>query len=278
MTVRYLEKFNNTADTVSYVFPLQAYEWIESQPMRTPLQALVGAHYAYDYLGTGVGIKDSGVEQIKFLDVQSSTANLESDLVTLRQKLWANGRGKLYTLDSGGTRLWSYARLVSMPQMTIAVGMQRHAAIAIDFRRESDWFASSVTTGSTSIVTTPTSWTWVNSGNAPVYAMTILIGGGGSGAPNAPTLTNNTNGYSYSTKRVGAGANAQIKVDTGANLYQYSTDSVNFANDYANFTRGANQVGVFRLEPGNNSITLTDQATPGTQNYFVSISFYAPWH
>lgn len=273
---RYLEKYENSAGTVSYVWPLNAYEWQSSQSLRTPNSLIAGADYAYDLRGSLPGLKALAQERVRFLDVQASTSALETDLDSLRSELWQIGRGKLYVLDSAASRRWAYARLAAMPEMTLGVGMTRHVPVSLQFDRYSDWFATSLTTHTEAVAVSPKTFTVNNPGNAPVTLMTIRLRSSSAAGFTNPLLENLTNGYSWSSTRDAASVNDELKVDTDAMTVQRSTDDgVSYTNDFALFSRGLTQIGYFRLEPGDNSVRYTDGGTP---NLDIVFTYYASYH
>lgn len=276
MAIRYAEKFENAGGTVTYTWPVNAYEWQSSQPLRTPAAAISGADYAFDLRGNLAGLKAVAQERVRFLDVQTTTALLETDLDSMRSELLTIGRGKLYVLDSAASRRWAYARLAAMPEMALGVGMSRHVPISLQFDRYSDWFATALTTHTEAVAVTPKTFTVNNPGNAAAVWMAIRLRSSSAAGFTNPLLENLTNGYSWSSTRDAASTDDELKVDCEALTVSYSiNDGGSYANDFSLFTRGSTQVGYFRLEPGDNSIRYTGGGTPSLD---VVFSFYAPWH
>lgn len=109
-----------------------------------------------------------------------------------------------------------------------------------------------------------------NPGNAPVYDAVLIL----KGTFTDPAITNTTNGYVLSSTRDGAATSDWLKFDAGRHTVEFSSNSgVVYANDFANFVRAATQVGLMKLEPGNNSFTFT-----GMTSATLAWSFSGAWH
>lgn len=275
--MRYLEKFEDRTGATSYVFPNKMYEWDSAQSLRTPLSPVVGASYSYDHFGYARAPKDNANESVRFFDVQASVAALETDLDSLRSKMYEAGRGKLWTLASDGTRRWAWARITAMPSINIITGMFRHVPVSLTFERMSDWYSETLTSANSGVIAaTPTTFSIVNAGNAAVKNAIILLKSQGATGFTNPVLLNQTNGYQVSTTRDGVSATDILKIDAGAMAVQYSTNNgAAYADDYALATLGAQQVGLMQLEPGSNQFRYSDGATP---NLIISWTFYPAYH
>ena len=86
------------------------------------------------------------------------------------------------------------------------------------------------------------------------------------------TLTNNRNGYSFSSTRDAASNQDVLAVHAGnvpiagTSPVGYSTNGgASFINDFANFSRGGLRVAFFRLDPGTNELVATCAGTPNFQ-------------
>ncbi len=143
---RILEKFTSIDGSVSYTFPLANYEWDSSQPLRAGTDSVIGAHYGFDYLGNAPGLKDFATETLRVLDLQATPTAVDTDVDSMLSGMWSCGRGKLYTKDSSSVERWAYARLVSMPSLSWKAGDIFSKTVAWNFRRQSDWFATGLTT------------------------------------------------------------------------------------------------------------------------------------
>ena len=274
---RYLEKFENDGGTVSQVFPVKQYEWESSQGLRAPSAAIAGAHYELDLLGTGLGLKSSARERLRFLIPNITVATIETDFDTLKEKIYKIGRGKLYVINAAGdTRRWAYARPLMLPSSLVRVGQPRVLTVsALEFRRDSDWFGAAQSINQT-VSASPTTWTVTNPGNAPVYnAIMRLRANGAAGFAN-PMIENLTNGYYWSSSRGSISANSELKVDAGKATVEWSdNDGSSYADDFALFTRGTLQVQFMKLDVGANSIRYSGSGTPSLD---VLFTFDAPWH
>lgn len=270
--IRYLEKLTSEDGLLSYTFPVDDYEHEAEQRYREASEAIIGADYAHDFGGVQPWAKDVGNEAVRFTIWGTSEADAESQFDTCAATLRRIGRGKLYALASDGSRRWAWAKLAARPTYSARVDDFYNVAVALRFRRFSDWFASSPTTGTQAVAATPTQFSISNPGNAPVLAAVFRLRSNGAAGFTNPSLTNLTNGYSVSSTRDAANGNSELKIDAGAARVLWSTDDgANYADDYALATLGALQVGLMRLEPGSNVMRYTDGATP---NLSLEWSFY----
>lgn len=277
MTLYHLEKFEDRTGALSYTFPLQMYEWQSQQGLALPSSPVIGASYSYDHFNYSNAPKMDSLETVRFVNLRSSPAALETDLDSLRAVMYRAGRGKLFTIDSAGNRRWCWARVSDMPSFTFTPGLFRHLPVAISFKRMSDWYDVSQTSVTSALITVSgTTFTVTNSGNAVVKnAIISLLSKNATGFTN-PVLLNQTNGYQVSSTRDGTSVNDILKIDAGAASIQYSSNNgATYADDYALATIGAAQVGLMNLEPGSNQFKYTDGATPNLQ---VKVEFYPAFH
>lgn len=273
---RTLEKFEDVAGSVSQLMPDAEFEWSTRQALQNPFATISGANYGYRHQGTAPAVKAFAYESVtcSILATPGQTpADVDTAYDALKQKLWSIGRGKIFTIDSAGTRRWAYASLQAMPEMRWRAGDIFEIALVISFVRESDWYSTTLTTGSG---TMGGAVVIANPGNAPVWNAIITIGG----TYTNPVVTNNTaviyntaaQKYILQTNRDGTNANHRVKFDAGEDSVEYAPDAVTYADDYANFVR--NQVHQMRLDPGNNSFTGTGVSASTTLYW----SFYAAYH
>lgn len=292
-TIRYVEKFENIAGTISYTFPLNGYEAEIAQPFRTPLSIGVGADYAHDHLGYGLAPRDPGRIRIRALAVESSEANLEAEIDEARAECYRIGLGYLYRLDSdGSTRRRCLARIASMPTITRAVGQFVHMPIIFDFIQLSDWFATSATTGTEAGVTANSkAVTIANGGNLPVRSGLVFTLTANAAAGWGPiTIENTTTGQALVTTRVAETDGATLVIGNPDYAVEYNSGRSSLVvgqsgryvgkavvgnhaarNDYALITLSD---GFLYLEPGNNSFVITMAGSP---NYDFDYSFYAAY-
>jgi len=275
MATRHLEKFTNSAGTVSYSFPLNMAEYAPSQPLRQPSVQIAGADYAYRLRGSLPGLKALGQERVRFLNVGATSAAVESAIDEMRSELFKIGMGKGYLLDSDASERWAWMDLAAMPEITVAVRRELIIPTLLTLNRYTDWFGAAQSVNQT-VAASPTTWTVTNPGNANAYAVVMrLRANTGTGFVN-PRLDNLTNGYYWSSTRDSASADDELKVDAGAQTVQYSPDDgVSYANDFSLFTRGTSQIAYMVLAPGDNSIRYTGGGSPSLD---VLITFDAVYH
>jgi hypothetical protein len=275
-SVRFLEKFVSLSGAVSYTFPLKAYEWESVESLRTAFLESVGMDFAFDALHNAPAPRNVANETVRFIIVGANASAVDTEVDAMKAKLYNIGRGKLYTIDNAGTRRWCYARLTAMPDVRVAVPALVHVPASVQFQRFSPWFAESITTVTTAIVTTnPKTFTVTNAGNVPVKVVSFRFRSNSNTGFTNPALLNSINSYSFSSTRDAASANSELKVDTEDLSVKFSADDgMSYADDFANFTIGSNQGSFFQLEPGDNSIVYTDGGTPDLS---LEIAFYTPY-
>lgn len=280
MTLRFIEKFESIAGTISYSFSLKGMEAQFEQTLRAPRGIGVGANYAHDHLGYGISPKDPGRIRVRCISVETTEANLEAELDEARGECYRIGLGYLYRLDSdGSTRRRCLARLESMPGWTRTVGQFVHAPLMFDFVQLSDWMATTATTGSQLIDTPVESVTVNNPGNLPVYAATFRLRNTGTTRATRPVIFNATTGQYMAFLRSMSGPDHELYVDTETGTVQYSeSNGAGYVNDYSNFAGG-----FMRLDPGDNTIrVLCGRAHPlpwlnciSDPDFTLEWSFYA---
>ena len=279
MAIRYLEKFENAAASISYVFPLGMYEWQSQGGMRVPLVPAIGMDYAFDMLGIAQAIMEPVQETVRGVLRESSLANAEAEIDEMRSELIRAGRGKLFTLSSDGSRRWAWARLAAMPEISISHRLGHIGSghpFILQFTRLSEWFGSSLTSDTETITTSPTTYTVNNSGNLPARLLKIRLRANTSAGITNPKVTNMTNGYVFETARDSSSVDSEIRLDTERGVVEFSTDNgANYTDDFAQLVIPTTQVVLaFQLEPGDNSIKYEGG---GTVNVDVVFEFYPHW-
>lgn len=261
--ILYLEKFANAAGTITYTFPLDDLEYTAEQGYRAATAELAGADYAHDFAGSAPWVKSTGSESLSFTIWGASETAAIAEFDSMAGKLRQIGRGKLTALLPDGSRRWAWAKLTGRPSYVEQPLSFYNVPVSLRFERFSDWYASSATTGTQAITASPTTVTITNAGNAPVRGVVFRLRANGAGGFTEPTIANLTNGYSVASSRTAAGADDEIRIDSGAVRVQYSTtNGASYEDDYDSVTLGDTQIGLFRLEPGANSIRYTDTGTP----------------
>lgn len=275
-TQRYAEKFTSIDGLTSYTFPQYSYEWDSQQAFRPTAAYAVGADYPHDYMGANHWAKAAGQETVRFSIVGSADASaLDTDIDTMLGAFGQIGLGKLYTLGADASRRWCYAKLSSRPVANVRVQEWMRQPVSLSFTRLSDWLASSLTTGTVTLNSSPKTFTITNPGNETVKGAAALLltlrSGGVSGFTN-PRLENLTTGHRIDITRTAANSSARSKVDCEKEAVTYSTDGgSSYSNDYSNVTLPVAQIALFALAPGDNSIRYTDGGSP---NAYLDYEFY----
>ncbi len=266
---RYLEKFVDLAASVSYTFPLKAYQLDDSQPLRTAFQTIIGADYPVDLLGFGLAPKDAGRLTHRVYIVASSGAGVDSALDEMRHKLRAIGGGKLYTLDSSSAERWAYARLTNMPTTSWKAGDLNFIAAILEWTRLSNWYASSSYAMTFSIDADPKTITVANTGDDAVLNAILTL----KNTFGPVTITNTTNGFEIDSTQVGADSDDWLKIDAGQGLVLFSADGgATYAGAFATVTLPTQQIQLMRLEPGNNTLVIT-----GANGATLDVAFPIPF-
>jgi hypothetical protein len=272
--LRYLEKFESANGLVSCVFPGDDYEYEPEQGYRRTDAGVLG-DYAHDFLGGSPWLKEPGSEAVRFTIWGSSAGNVDSTYDSLVGECREIGLGKLFLLDSAGTRRWCWAKLGERPTYEVGIDQYFHAPVSLRFVRYSDWLSTSLQTGSVDLDATPKTFSITNPGNARVRGAAALLFTI-AGTFTNPILKNVTLDQQVASSRDGSAAAHVLKVDCERESVEWSTDTgASYADDYANVTLPATQVALLELAPGENDFEYTDGGAPaGTLNY----QFYPAWH
>lgn len=276
--VRYLEKFTSSDGGTSVTFPGDLYEYESNQDYRQATAAGVGADYAHDYFGSNPWPKAAANENVRFVIWQTTAALVESTYDTLVSSCRRIGMGKLYTLDSDGSRRWAWAKLEARPSWKTDWGQYYNAPVSLRFTRFSDWLGTTQVTGTVTLNSTPKTFTITNPGNEAVKgaaALLLTLRANASAGFTAPQLVNAATNQQINSARNSASVNSRLRIDCEKEAVQYSNDGGStWTNDYANVTLPAIQQALMTLAPGDNVFTYTDG---GTANAFLDYQFYAPY-
>jgi len=257
---RYLSKFTSSDGSESYTFGLQRYQWQPQQQLRSPVSLVAGAAYSFRHLGTAPALKNAATERVRFV-LTDTSANIDTEIDTLKE-VGLVGLGKLWTEGADASLRWAWAELAEMPEVTIEAGRLGFQPVILGFNRFSDWFAETQTTGSETLTASGQTFTITNSGNAPVEAVVFRLRSSAVNGFTNPQLVNDTNDYEFSSTSDGATADHELRVDTETGEVELSDDDgATYANDLAQFSRGAAQIVYMRLEPGANSMRYVDGGT-----------------
>jgi len=262
--------FESTDGLTVVTFGLAEQQWKEQHPLVTPSAAVIGANYPHDYLGLSPAYKGPADEQLNYVVLESTPTQVDSDLDTLEANIFNIGLGRLYTTGADGTRRWAWARPVAMPAVTWNSGDIFMKTVFVDFRRQSDWYATSTSSYTTTVTAgqSPKSVTWNNPGTAKMKLTITAVALGSSGYSAGFTINNTTVWTSplgqMTTSRVSVSTNSRVEFDSTRQRVRYSTDAgVTWADDYASVTLPDVQPDfVIELAPGDNTIVFTVGGTP----------------
>ena len=277
MSRRQLEKFTNAAGQNAYEFHLHYdLEWESIQEHRTPVADVVAASYAFDLLGDGLAPKVMGTEKVRFNLIQDSGTELDIELDTVKARLRRNGRGKLWTVGGNEDRRWTVARVAGTPEIRLDHLNATWAPVVVAFRRYSDWYAEAATEVGKTVTASPTAIEVTNGGTADATALVIELAANASNGFVNPRIDNVTTGEWMRVNRTAANSNHRIRIDTGKNRVEYSTDGGNtWTDDYPNLEVEGAQAGLLTLVPGINDLDYSQAS--GTPNVDVTVTFHAPY-
>ena len=293
MTIRYLDRFVSADGSLKYAFPPNGLEWSEQAAVRTASKPALGADGAHDFQGTGVSPRGSVQVSIRFQDVQTTEALVESDWNNLQRYLHQGGMGKLWMIDSDSVRRWSRARIIAMPDVPRLPGQLLHVPVVARFQREPYWYSESGALGQQASVSATQAVTITNAGNAfirdgLVMSLTAVVKGGFE----RPRITNETTGEVVSSTRYARAPGAvwmidasdlSVRADPSPGLVvgragSYVGNAVvggpRFVNDYELATLGSRQSGLMSLAPGANTIIIQNEGGP---DYLFDWSYFAAW-
>ena len=272
--VRYAEKFENSAGSVSYTFPADNYVYRVDQPFRSSLEVISGADYAVDYAGSLPWPKAIAVERVTGMIWGASGAGADTEFDTMCQKLINTGLGKLYVKDQAGARRWCWAKLAARPGYGTDAYAFSNIPFELEFMRFSDWYGTTIVNFSQAIAASPTTVTLSNAGNAPVRNIEFRIRSSGVGGFASPLLTNDDNGYAVGSLRTALSADDEIRIDTARKAIEYSQDNgTSYVSDFSQFVMGGLQVGWFVIDAGGNDVIVT-----GMTSGVFEANYYPAYH
>lgn len=290
---RHLYKFDAPTGVPSVAFPTTAMRWESKQLSRINAQTSVssgssassdvglayaiGTSYAIDLLSGLPAPKEISQETVSMTigGPAMSGPQLDAQLDAMRAALVTIGLGRLWTIDDSGGLRWAWARITQLPEVSLGVAQIGYVSLQVVFVRLSDWLSPTETQLVETVTTTPYTFTASPAGTATINAVTFLLTANAAGGFDAPTLTNNLTGETWSSTRVAANGD-QLRVDTGRMAVEYSTDGgTTWTPDYANFSFGATQADFMRLGATGNSLTLTNSGTPDCT---LDVSWFDAWH
>lgn len=287
---RRIEKFENLSGSVSVALPLFELEWESAQALRAPQAQPLGTSYSYDLLAGNPALFGAGAERVRCLLYESAgPSTVDSSLDTLMAGVWKIGVGKLFTIDSGGTRRWAYARVQSMPALTWRAGDILSKGVALDLLRLSPWLGTTAITSTRTVTTATDTYTVSNSGNLPATIIEVRFRSNSAAGFTNPKIENLTSVqtpfgsvlYTFESARDAVSSNGEVRLYTGSPVeapsVKYSNDNGStYADDFAQITLPTvHRVLAFALAPGNNSLKATIGGTPNVDVELTAWAAYA---
>ncbi|CCF83652.1 hypothetical protein [Nitrolancea hollandica] len=276
VAVRYLDRFTSADGATVVTFPIELYEWQSKQELRTAFAPIVGGDYAVDLLGGDPAGKQPGAESLSF-DVGEDTDGAINTLIDdLKADCHRIGSGKLWTTDAAGNRRWAWARATGMPGYAVNINNELVVPVALEFTRLSDWFGETLQTHTEEIVSTPHTFNLTTQGNAPVQAVVIRFRANGAGGYTNPKLRNKTNGENFTVNRIAAGANDEIRVDTGRWACDVSDDDgMTYTDALPDLVIADRQFNILTLAEGLNQMEFSDEGLP---DLVLEVSWHDTFH
>jgi hypothetical protein len=272
---RIFEKFTDENDLNSVDFPYGDFEYDVSGSLSVPYTSVINKNYGFVYRSKPA-VKQPWIARFRCSIYEDTPLLVDAAVDEFTAGVWANGLGKLYTIDSAGVRRWTWAILNSQPQISWKAGDIFRKGISVEFICFDDMLDTDLTTDSVTITASGQSFTITNGGALPRGFVIIQFKANTSAGIINPKLVNNTNGYTFETARDSASANSEIKLDTEAQTVKYSNDNgATYADDIGNLVIPTLHPPLaFPLARGNNSMTYTGGAS---QSLDIVWSFYAAY-
>jgi hypothetical protein len=181
-------------------------------------------------------------------------AAIETELTYLQQKTIGAGESKLWAaLRDGTTHRWAWAKCNRL-RAPEDYNTKFHLPVELEFLcREGLWYGETQGTSGTLTQATSSPYVLTNNGTLPATCVLTITPGGGAFA--SVTVTNTTNGDTYTYTGAVASGKALV-VNSGA--WSITNDG---AAAYAGMVYGATQSNWLRLNPGANSFTISKTGT-----------------
>ena len=237
-------------------------EWERRQEVRGGIETIHGADYGYDPWGGSAPPVMPAQERIRAL---VENERVDAVLNTLHRI----GRGKLWAKLHNDDERWAWAKIETIPRMTLTAEDFQEVPFSIPFTRLSDWFAAEATVVEET-VTGNTSFIVESAGLAVTRNIVITLTANSAGGFDQPTIANGSTVESFTIDRV-AVAGEVVRIDVEA--FRMEHDVGNGMEDVTEDLKlGGTQVMPISLIGGNNLIEVT-----GITDSTVRIEFYDAW-
>lgn len=278
MKIRHLYRWQSIDGTITYDFPLNAYEYESRQQFDAAFYNVAGADYALDAATFRPAPKQPGIEAVRFALVGSPDA-IDAELDNLKSAIQLGALGKLWVIGALGERRWAYARASEMPAASIRTGFRRLQTVAIGFTRLSDWFGETPLTGSLVVnAGGATQFNIANTGNIPANRGVIRFRSNAApGWAAGWQLLNVNNGYAVTCNRAATSADDELRLTIHSYAVEWSTNNgADYTPAYNDVVLGPKQAGLFRLEKGVNIVRFI-AASGNTPNLTIEWTFEVPY-
>lgn len=222
---------------------------VDLQQVQLPTFAVPAAEGVFDLLGARRQPRGAGTIALRMLLGRTAVRTVDAQLDALNAELMKGTQWLRVAHDDGSVRrISAKCTGVSAPR-----SRRDHVAlpVAVTFTAtEPFWYGDVQETLTVPVVASPTSFTFVPGGTAPLRKLILRF----TGIATDPTFTNSTNGFSLQKTGTLNGVTWQISTGNWSVL-------VAGADDYANLVLPATQVELFRCEPEGNQLAFTGTGT-----------------
>jgi hypothetical protein len=252
----------------AYQFPIlrSLDDWQTQRP--AVIQQVGGMNGVFDFYGSGtyplsaIVLRKSFALSARAPFQQNAYADVELLLNTIRTNVLGAGEQKMWGVTRDNSVRWAWAKCTSL-RAPESYNNKLSVPVDLEFMlREGVWYGAEQSgTSLTHLMSYPLTLT--NNGNLP--ADVVLHITSATGTITSLTLANSTNGYTC-TWTGSATFGQSLRIDTGA----WSVTKAS-AGAYSGLTYGATQERWFRLQPGNNVVSLT---VVGSTNWSGSLTWW----
>ena len=240
-------------------------EWERRQELQGGIETIHGADYGYDPWGGGAAPVGPSQERIRAL--------VENERVdTVLNTLHRIGRGRLWMQLHNDDERWAWAKIDTIPRMTLGAEDFLEVPFSIPFTRLSDWYAAEATVIDETITSSPETVNAMNDGMNTTRNIVITLTANSAGGFSNPSVNNTTTNETFTVNRAG-GNGDMLRVDVLNFRAEYSEDGGTTWDDTTQSMFLANsQVSALSLLPDDNVIVVS-----GVTDATYRMDFYSAW-
>ena len=231
--------------------------------------------WVHDYHGFAPSPVNPAIERLRFmLDTDTDIPqNLADDLSQFLARVYNIGKGYLIKIDPTGNEFRGVARIDNLASFTIATKQGLVVPVSMGFERETWWMPDTATDLTQLCDASPTEFDVEYEGTVPTQDIIFRFRANANIGTGDITVVNTRNDLEFTLTGVDlSDALYEVRVDCGAYTVRTSVDDgANYVAAPGIISLPAGQVPIMRLEPGTNSMEVTN--TGLTDNFDVDISY-----